>query len=125
VKFSQETSDGSHTITAHSKTSVSVDTIVYDSSLILLPDEIIEDWPVNSFSEVSTENLMLLRDKSIEIVLLGTGAKHRIAQPVLMSYFVQQNIGCEAMSTAAACRTYNLLINEGRRVAACLLLENH
>jgi len=125
LKFTQEIADGAHTVTAHTREAIAVDSTSYNNSLILLPDEIIQDWPVTRFSEITIANLEVLNDKAVEIILIGTGTSHHIPDVKIMSYFLQNNIGCEAMTTAAACRTYNLLTHENRRVAACLLLEKN
>ena len=125
MKFTQEIAQGSNSITAHSEQAIAVDGVSYADSFILLPDEIISNWPARHFSEISIDSLKVLKHKDNEIVLLGNGAKHRIPDIKIMSYFLQNKIGCEAMTTAAACRTYNLINQENRRVAACLLLEKN
>ncbi len=123
MKFTQEIADGNHTVTAHSEEAIAIDGTSYKDSLMVLPDEIIQDWPVSRFSDIAIANLEVLNDKAVEIILIGTGTRHHIPDMKIMSYFLQNNVGCEAMTTAAACRTYNLLTHENRRVAACLLLE--
>jgi len=107
LKFTQEITDGNHTVTAHTDEAIAIDGTSYQDSLILLPDEIIENWPVTHFSDIDIANLEVLNDKAVEIILIGTGTNHHIPDIKIMSYFL------------------NLLTHENRRVAACLLLEKH
>lgn len=66
------------------------------------------------------ESLSLL---NIELVIFGSGLRNRFAQPQWLQPLIAKRIGIESMDTAAACRTYNVLVAEGRRVAAALILE--
>ena len=65
----------------------------------------------------------LLRGKPPEIVLLGTGASQRFPRPAVVAPLTNANVGLEVMDTRAACRTYNILVAEGRSVTAALIVE--
>lgn len=94
----------------------------YEHSLIVLPDRIIEDWEVRTFEQLASEHFEFLLPLQPEIVLLGTGATLRFPSPSLTKALIASKIGVEVMDTNAACRTYNILTAEGRRVAAVLLI---
>ena len=99
----------------------------YEHSVIVLPDEIITNWKVADFSSLSAQNfeaIALLNNTKLrlEVVLLGTGIKHQFVHPSLSLCLTEAGISLECMATAAACRTYNFLMAEGRTVAAALII---
>ena len=94
----------------------------YDNSLIIMPDHIIEDWQVLTFEHLSEEHFELLLPLQPEIILLGTGATLRFPSPLVTKKLIAIKTGVEVMDTNAACRTYNILMAEGRNVAAALLI---
>jgi uncharacterized protein len=94
----------------------------YEHSLIVLPDRIVENWGASAFEDVTAEHFDFVLSLQPEMVLFGTGAALRFPHPRLTRSLIQAGIGVEVMDTAAACRTYNILMAEGRRVAAALLI---
>jgi len=94
----------------------------YDNNLITMPDHIIENWQVQTFEQLSEEHFELLLPFQPEIVLLGTGDTLQFPSPLVTKKLIAVKIGVEVMDTNAACRTYNILMAEGRNVAAALLL---
>ncbi|MCK7500562.1 MAG: Mth938-like domain-containing protein [Comamonadaceae bacterium] len=95
----------------------------YEASLVLLPDRIAPDWVRGGFAALTEADLRRLLDFRPELVLLGTGARQRFPQPALLRPLIEARIGFEVMDLQAACRTYNILMGEGRRVAAALLFD--
>jgi uncharacterized protein len=87
-----------------------------------LPDEVVTGW-VRHLDELSAKHFDALVMRAPEIVLLGSGSRLRFPSPALYAGLSKANIGVEVMDTPAACRTYNILAAEGRRVAAALILE--
>jgi len=113
---------GNQLITGYAEHWVEINQARHSKSLIVLPDRIITDWEVPDFDGLVTihfEQLALLKP---EVVLLGTGAIQRFIQPGLGRALTEAGIGIECMSTAAACRTYNFLVAEGRQIAAALII---
>lgn len=94
----------------------------FEQSLIVLPDRLIDDWAPRRLEDLTEAHFAFLADLDAEIVLLGTGALLRFPHPRLTAPLATQRIGFEVMDTFAAARTYNILMGEGRRVAAALLL---
>ena len=90
-------------------------------SFIMTPGQLIRDWEPNGLDDLAADHFQVLLELRPEVVLLGTGETLQFPDMVIMSSFMEQGIGFEVMNTAAACRTYNILMNEGRKVAAALL----
>jgi len=122
VKLHSSRPSGVNTITGYGEGYVAVNGERRNSSVVVMPDRI-EPWAVQSFDQLSTEDFAFLRDLKAEIVLLGTGARQRFPHPRLTAALAQAGIGLEVMDLQAACRTYNILVAEERKVAAALLFE--
>lgn len=91
-------------------------------SLLILPNAV-RDWPVQALSDLSAENLEAVREQAddLDLLLLGTGKTIARPDPAVISTLEQAGIGVEFMDTGAACRTYNVLLGEQRRIAAALI----
>ena len=111
---------GVNTITGYGEGYVMVNGERRVSSLVVLPDRI-EPWEAKTFDQLSAEDFTFLKSLQAEIVLLGTGARQRFPHPRLTAALAQAGIGLEVMDLQAACRTYNILVAEERKVAAALL----
>ena len=102
---------------------VRIGALEYRESLVLTPDSIVTGWAPAGFNALEEANFAQLLASKPELVLLGTGRLIRFPAPSLSRPLVQAQVGLEVMDTAAACRTYNILAAEGRRVAAGLLID--
>ncbi len=101
---------------------VMINQIRHEKNMIVFPDQLIEHWPVTSVSALSHEHFDEILARKPEIILLGTGAQLRFPDYTLMARILQTRTGFEVMDTQAACRTYNILVEEGRQVAAAIIL---
>jgi uncharacterized protein len=101
---------------------VLINTARRETSVIVLPERMI-DWPPQRFDALAIEHFAALAALEVEVVLLGTGARQRFPASALTEPLRAARIGLEVMDVPAACRTYNILLAEERRVAAALLLE--
>ena len=108
-------------ITGYGSDHVLINGMRHSSSLVVLPDEVISDW-TGTWSGLAVADFDAVLIRAPEIVLLGTGQRQRFPSPALYKALIAARIGVEIMDTPAACRTYNILAGEGRRVAAALLL---
>ena len=97
-----------------------VDTI-YSRPIIISAQRLIEDWPVTEVADLAGSTLEPILSLEPEIVLLGTGARQVFLPPREAMVFYGRNVGLEVMTTAAACRTFNVLMSEGRNAVAALL----
>lgn len=101
---------------------VTINEKVYTDSLIIMPESLC-DWAVESFKTLEVAHFQQLCALNPEVVLLGTGQKIRFPATELLAPLTNQGIGVEVMNMPAACRTYMILMAEGRNVAAALLLK--
>ncbi|TMH88491.1 MAG: hypothetical protein E6H47_07510 [Betaproteobacteria bacterium] len=109
-----------NTITGYGEDYVLVSGRRHDSSVVVLSDRVLP-WEAKSFSSLREEDFSLLKNLGVEIVLLGTGPQQRFPHPRLTAPLAAAGIGVEVMDLKAACRTYNILVAEERKVAAALL----
>ena len=86
------------------------------------PEQLVEHMPVAAVAAISDEHFDEILARKPVIVLLGTGAQLRFPDYTLMARILQTRTGFEVMDTPAACRTYNILVEEGRQVAAAIIL---
>jgi uncharacterized protein len=112
-----------NTITAHGAGFIAVNGRRLYRSCLVLPDRLDEAWGPARFEELAAEHLSALTVLAGTIILLGTGARQRFPAPALLRPLIEAGIGVEVMDTGAACRTYNILMAEGRAVAAALIVE--
>lgn len=122
MKMSLDTGTASHLIRAYAQGSITINQTEYTSDLIVMPESVITDWSPAPVAELSAAHFDLLADYEPEIVLLGTGREQRFPPARLLADLGRRGIGLEIMDTAAACRTFNVLMSEDRRVAACLMM---
>jgi uncharacterized protein len=94
----------------------------HEANLIVLPERIVP-WDVAGFDALKETDFQVFLEMNLEILLLGTGPKQRFPHPRLTRALAAKRIGVEAMDLHAACRTYNILMAEERRVAAALLFS--
>ncbi|MEE4293697.1 MAG: Mth938-like domain-containing protein [Xanthomonadales bacterium] len=94
---------------------------VYRDSLIVSADALIPDWPVRSMKEITAAHFQAVVELGPEVVLLGTGEKQAFLPPEIMMSLYSKGIGVEAMTTEAACRTFNVLLSEDRNAVAALI----
>jgi uncharacterized protein len=109
-------------ITRYDATSITVGTTLHRQNLLVLPDRVEANWTAHDFAHLDRTDFARLAGCGAEIVLLGTGGRQRFPATALLQPLLAAGIGFEAMDTGAACRTYNLLADEGRKVAAALLI---
>ncbi len=81
------------------------------------------DWDCTDFASLDAQHFARLAALDVELIVFGSGARLRFPQLGWLAPLVQRQVGVETMDTQAACRTYNILAGEGRRVAAALLIE--
>jgi uncharacterized protein len=122
LKLHLEPATAKNAITGYGEGYVMVNRQRFERSLVVLPERIISDWPATSFEALAPEHLAALAGLDLEIILLGTGARLRFPRPEIMQSLMRSGVGVEVMDVQAACRTYNILLAEERRVAAALLI---
>ena len=120
MKLHQSQLTGQQLITGYGAGHVMINQQRHDGSLVVSPDAT-APWAPPDFESLAEEHFTALLAHQPEIVVLGTGARLRFPHPRLSAALMAAGVGLEVMDTGAACRTYNILLGEGRRVVAALL----
>ena len=117
---------GANAITGHGKGYVAINGGDIVNEVIVLPEMLINPWklavPSAGALSLCTDDFATLLQLKPELVIFGSGATFRFPDRRIMAAFAEARIGFEVMDTPAACRTYNVLMSEGRRIAAALLI---
>jgi len=111
-----------NTVTAYGAGYIEVNRIRHSGSLIVAPDEPIRVWDAVDIEQLRPEHFTPVLELDPELVLVGTGARQRFLLPQTTSPLARAGVGFEVMDTAAACRTFNILLAEGRRVVGAFLV---
>jgi uncharacterized protein len=122
VKIEREQAEGKNLFTGYGEGYVAVNGARHSESLVVSGDRLVTDWPARALEDLKPDHLAAIIQLRPEIVLLGTGATFQFPEPALLAPLYKAGIGVEVMDTPAACRTYNILLGEGRNVVAALIV---
>lgn len=122
MKLHLDRFDGRNSFTGYGPGHVLVNGRRHETSLVVFPDRLIDPWPVTTFEDLVEPTLDFLAPLALEIVLVGTGSTLRMLHPRHYRRLSEARIGVEVMDTNAACRTYNILLAEGRKIAAAIVV---
>ena len=111
------------TVTAYDAAGVDINLVRHTASLIVLPEVPPAPWLVDGFEHLTSEHFAQLDAAAPDVVILGTGERQRFVHPRLIGALTARRIGVECMNNQAACRTYNILMAEGRKVALALIFD--
>ena len=123
MKLHSSSTQQYQTVTGYFETGVEINAARFDYSLIVMPETAPRPWPVGSFDDLTEAHFDALGAGSPDVVILGTGTRQRFVHPRLIASLSGQRIGVECMDNQAACRTYNILMGEGRKVTLALIIE--
>lgn len=123
MQFTLESNSGVNLVRAYSRSELRIGESRVHTSCIVTADRLITDWEPRSFEALEPAHLAALLALEPQIVLLGTGPQQRFAPAPIRSLLTERGVGLEVMDLGAACRTYNILVQEDRRVAAALFFE--
>ena len=123
MKFTLESSSRVNLVRAYSRAELRIGEERVHSSCIVAADRLITDWPPARFEALLPEHLQAIFELKPEVVLLGTGERQRFPPPAVRAQFAARGVGLEVMDLGAACRTYNILVQEERQAVAALFLE--
>ena len=113
---------GQYQIRSYGPGKIIINQETHRRSVIVTPNRIIADWSPQKFSELKSDDFAAITELLPEIIILGTGRHSRFPQSALLKPLIKAQIGFEVMNTGAACRTYNVLMGEGRRVVAAMFM---
>ena len=123
MKLQADRIAGQNAIARHGAEGVVVNGIEHRQSVVVPWLGEVVPWPVDEFAALSAEHFAALAELGPELVIFGSGVRLRFPPAALLRPLIERRIGIETMDTAAACRTYNVLLAEGRTVVAALLFE--
>lgn len=123
MQISLDSTDGVYRILGYADGKIQINDQQYRNSLLVMPDTLLDNWGPTSVKNLEQQHLEAVQSLSPEVVLLGTGHHQVFPDRSLMRALITAGVGLEIMDTASACRTYNLLMGEGRRVVAALIIE--
>lgn len=120
--FNLDENPAAYQIRAYQPGQLQINEKIFQRSVIVTPDQLIEHWPVSTITQLTPASLTIISDLKPDILLIGTGSKLTLIPIEIYGALLNQHIGVEVMDTAAACRTYNALSAEARNVAAALII---
>ena len=123
MKFAAADIDGGLLIQGYGPGRIVINERTYTEGLVVSPERLITGWGPTTISVLSQGHLDALIELSPQVIILGTGAQQVFPDPALYFRIMERHIGFEVMDTGAACRTYNILMAEGRAVVAGLILN--
>ena len=123
MKISLDAPGARNIVTAFAPGVLRIGGETYERSLILTATSIVADWRPTRIEDLVAADLEPLLELRPEVLLVGSGARQKFPDREVLAHLYAARIGFEIMDTGAACRTYNLLVAEGRDVAAALILD--
>lgn len=123
MKLHSATTKQYQTVTGYDDQGVEINAERFQFSLIVMPETAPRAWNVASFEALTAEHFEQIEQDKPDVVILGTGARQRFVHPRLIASLAARHIGVESMDSKAACRTYNVLMGEGRKVTLALIIE--
>ena len=123
MKFTLEASSRTNLVRGYSPQEIRIGNQRLTASCIVTADTLITQWEPASFADLKQEHLQAVLELKPELVLLGTGPTQKFPPAALRAVFAANGMGLEVMDLGAACRTFNILVQEERRVAAALFLS--
>jgi uncharacterized protein len=121
MKLHADTQSALNTVTGYGPGWIEINRQRFEGAILVMPEGPVVAWPVSTFEELQRVHFDAIAERSPELVLMGSGARQRFLHPRLAAALSDSRIGIDVMTTHAACRTYNILMAEGRRVLAVLL----
>jgi uncharacterized protein len=124
LKLQSDPHSGANTITGYGDGYVEINKTPYAHAVLLSSDGNISPWSAQSFEGLEANHFAQMVDLKPELILIGTGRRQRFPRPELLKALIEAKIGFEVMDSQAACRTYNILVGEGRQVLLALIVEH-
>jgi uncharacterized protein len=123
MKLTDDRSEGINLVRSYAEGHLRIGETTLERSCLIKADLLISDWRPQTMGELRVEDLDAVFALEPEIVVIGSGTRQRFPDPALLAAVLSRGIGCEVMDTGAACRTYNVLASEGRKVVAALMVK--
>ena len=122
MKFAEADSGAGHLIDGYWPGRIVIDGHSYDASLIVSPGRIVTGWGPTCAGDLNQDHIAALIELAPQVIVIGTGERQVFPDPRVYFVATARGVGIEIMDTGAACRTYNILMAEGRKVVAGLIM---
>ena len=123
MKLHSATTRQYQTVTSYDDRGVEINAERFEFSLMVMPEVPPRPWNAPTFESLSAAHFDMIEADKPDVVILGTGERQRFVHPRLIGALSSRHIGVECMDSKAACRTYNVLMGEGRKVTLALIIE--
>jgi uncharacterized protein len=123
MKLHSSSTEKYQTVTGYDQQGVEINAQRFDYSVLVMPEVAPRPWDVTRFDDLTAGHFETIAADRPDVVILGTGERQRFVHPRLVASLSAQRIGVECMDSHAACRTYNILMGEGRKVTLALIVE--
>ena len=123
MKLQPDPKQSLNTVTRYDAEYIEINEQRFENSIIVMPEGAVLPWNVNLFAQLEQSDFHLILEKKPALVIFGSGKRLRFLHPTILQGLIQAKIGFETMDTQAACRTYNILMSEGRLVLGAFLIE--
>jgi len=123
MKLHSDDNQQYQTVTGYDASGVEINAERFNYSLLVMPEVPPRPWNVTRFEDLSAEHFQQIAADEPDVVILGTGERQRFVHPRLVASLLEKRTGVESMDSQAACRTYNVLMGEGRKVTLALIID--
>jgi uncharacterized protein len=123
MKLHSSSTQQFQTVTGYDASGVEINAQRFNYSLTVMPEVAPQAWDVANFEQLTAEHFEQIAATEPDVVILGTGERQRFVHPRLIASLAVRRTGVECMDSHAACRTYNILMGEGRKVTLALIIE--
>lgn len=124
MKLQPDQKQSLNTVTRYDAQYIEINETRFVNSILVMPEGDVQAWNVGRLEDLQKSDFSPILEKKPALVIFGSGQRLRFLNPALLQDLIQARIGFETMDTQAACRTYNILMSEGRLVLGAFLFEN-
>jgi uncharacterized protein len=121
MPLAEDIISAAYSIQAYDSSQITINGQGYRDSLVLTPTTLIHPWPVRSIADLNEQVCQDIFAQQPDVVLLGTGDRQIFPDISIIGLFAKQGLGLEVMNTGALCRTFNILVAEGRQATAAII----
>jgi uncharacterized protein len=122
MKLHSDNTQQYQTVTGYDASGVEINAERFNYSLTVMPERPPRAWPVARFEDLTAAHFEEIASDKPDVVVLGTGERQRFVHPKLVASLSALHVGVDCMDSQAACRTYNVLMGEGRKVTLALII---
>ena len=122
MKLSLDDNTAAFLVHEYTSSYIRVNNVQHTNSIIISYNALLPEWPPQSMDQLTDDHIIEILKNDPEMILLGTGEKIQFPHPKILQAAYKRNVGVEIMDTAAACRTFNMLAADGRKVVAGLII---